>query len=173
MGCERTTTQGSGLNERWTQQTSTLVERQINFDNDIVRWSCACRILESARYHVQASDSSDPTVSDLALVGVEDVGHRNRIVGIHSQKMRIYSDEMPVAVFSNQYSTDAMQAEDANTVESGQAYDAEYKTQSLPVTLVLAPVLVVEPNQWIRDLELFWIGVGLISLVAQLFAAKR
>ncbi len=193
MGCERTTTQGSGLNERWTQQTSTLVERQINFDNDIVRWSCACRILESARYHVQASDSSDPTVSDLALVGVEDVGHRNRIVGIHSQKMRIYSDEMPVAVFSNQYSTDAMQAEDANTVESGQAYDAEYKTQSLPgtlfraigfglgitglcvmaLTLVLAPVLVVEPNQWIRDLELFWIGVGLISLVAQLFAAKR
>jgi hypothetical protein len=86
-----------------------------------------------------------------------------------------------------------MQAEVANTVEPGQAYDGEYKTQSLPetlfraigfglgiaslcvaaFTLVLAPVLVVEPNQWIRDVELFWIGVGLISLVAQLFAAKR
>jgi len=114
-------------------------------------------------------------------------------MSIHSQRMRIYTDDMPVAAFSNRYSTDAMQAKDANTLESGQAYDAEYKTQSLPgtlfraigfglgiaslcvtaFTLVLAPVLVVEPNQWIRDGELFWIGVGLISLVAQLFATKR
>ena|SRR2546425_11705819 len=193
MVCERTTTQVSELNERWTPQTSTLVDRQINFHNDIVKRSCACRILESAGYHIQRCRSSNPTVGDLALVRVEDVGHRNRIVGIHSQKMQIYTDDMPVAVFSNPYFTDAMQAEDANTVESGQAYDAEYKTQSLPgtlfraigfglgiaslcataFTLVLAPVLVEEPNQWIRDVELFWIGVGLISLVAQLLAAKR
>jgi len=114
-------------------------------------------------------------------------------VGIHSQKTRVYTDDMPVGVFSNRYSTDAMQAEDANTVELGQAYDAEYKTQSLPgtlfraigfglgitglcvmaLTLVLAPVLVVEPNQWIRDGELCWIGIGLMSLVAQLFATNR
>ena len=114
-------------------------------------------------------------------------------MGIHGQKMRVYTDDMSVAVFSNRYSTDAMQAEVANTVEPGQAYDGEYKTQSLPgtlfsaigfglgiaslcvaaFTLVLAPVLVVEPIQWIRDVELFWIGVGLISLVAQLFAVKR
>jgi len=107
--------------------------------------------------------------------------------------MRIYTDDMPIAVFSNRYFTDAMQAQDANTVESGQSYDAEYKTQSLPgtlfraigfglgitglcvtaFTLVLAPVLVVEPNQWIRDLELFWIGVGLAALVAELFVTKR
>src|SRR2546428_7823100 len=100
---------------------------------------------------------------------------------------------MPVGVFSNPYSTDAIRAEVANTVESGQAYDAEYKTQSLPgtlfraigfglgiaslcvtaLTLVLAPVLAVEPNQWIRDGELFWIGVGLMSLLAQLFVTKR
>jgi hypothetical protein len=86
-----------------------------------------------------------------------------------------------------------MQAEVPNSVESGQAYDAEYKTQSLPgtlfraigfglgiaslcvtaLTLVLAPVLAVEPNQWIRDGELFWIGVGLMSLLAQLFVTKR
>ena len=117
----------------------------------------------------------DPTVGNLALARVEDVGHRNRIVGIDSQKTRVYTDDVPVGVFSNRYSTDAMQAEDANTVELGQAYDAEYKTQSLPgtlfraigfglgitslcvtaLTLVLAPVLVVEPNQWIRDGELF------------------
>ena len=193
MVCERTTTQVSGLNERLTPQASTLVNRQINFHNDIVKRSCACRILESAGYHVQASDSSDPTVGDLTLVRVEDVGHRSRIVGIHSQKMRVYTDDRPVAVLSNRYSTNPMQVEDANTVESGQAYDAEYKTQSLPgtlfraigfglgitglcvmaLTLVLAPVLVVEPNQWIRDLELFWIGVGLISLVAQLLVTKR
>src|SRR6266516_4840876 len=182
MVCERTTTQVSELNERWTPQTAILVDSQINFHNDIVKWLCACRILESAGYHVQACDSSDPTVGHLALVGVEDVGHRSSIMSIHSQRMRIYTDDMPVAAFSNRYSTDAMQAN-----------DAEYKTQSLPgtlfraigfglgiaslcvtaFTLVLAPVLVVEPNQWIRDLELFWIGVGLISLVAQLFAAKR
>ncbi len=107
--------------------------------------------------------------------------------------MRVYTDDMPVEVFSNRYSTDAMRAEVANTVEPGQAYDAENKTQPLPgtlfraigfglgitslcvtaLTLVLAPVLVVEPNQWIRDGELFWIGVGLMSLVAQLFATKR
>ncbi len=193
MMCERTTTQVAQLNERWTPQTSILVDRQINLHNDIVKWSCACRILESAGYHVQACDSSDPTVSHLALVGVEDVDHRNRIVGIHSQKMRDYTDDMPVEVFSNRYSTDAMQAEVDNTAESGQAYDTEYKTQSLPgtlfraigfglgitslcataLTLVLAPVLVVEPNRWIRGGELFWIGVGLISLVAQLFATKR
>jgi hypothetical protein len=86
-----------------------------------------------------------------------------------------------------------MLAEVPNSVESGQAYDAEYKTQSLPgtlfraigfglgiaslcvtaLTLVLAPVLAVEPNQWIRDGELFWIGVGLMSLLAQLFVTKR
>jgi hypothetical protein len=86
-----------------------------------------------------------------------------------------------------------MQAEVPNSVESGQSYDAEYKTQSLPgtlfraigfglgiaslcvtaLTLVLAPVLAVEPNQWIRDGELFWIGVGLMSLLAQLFVTKR
>ena len=193
MVWERTTTQVSELNERWTPQTSILVDRQINFHNDIVKRSCACRILESAGYHVQACDSSDPTVGHLALVGVEDVGHRSSIMSIHGQKMRVYTDDMPVGVFSNRYSTDAMQAEVANTVESDQAYDAEYKTQSLPgtlfraigfglgiaslcvtaLTLVLAPVLVVEPNQWIRGGELFWIGVGLISLVAQLFAAKR
>ena len=193
MVCERTTTQVSELNERWTPQTSILVDRQINFHNDIVKWSCACRILESAGYHFQACDSSDPTVSHLALARVEDVDHRNRIVGIHSQKMRVYSDEMPVGVFSNRYFTDAIRAEVANTAESDQAYDAEYKTQSLPgtlfraigfglgiaslcvtaFTLVLAPVLVVEPNQWMRDVELFWIGVGLISLVAQLFATRR
>jgi len=193
MVCERTTTQVSELNQRRTPQTSTLVDRQINFHNDIVKWSCACRILESAGYHIQRCQSSDPQAADLALVRVEDVGHRDRIVGIHNQKMRIYTDDMPVAVFSNRYSTDAMQAEDANTMESGQAYEAEYKTQSLPgtffraigfglgiasmcvtaFTLVLAPVLVVEPNQGIRDVELFWIGVGLISLVAQLFVTKR
>src|SRR2546429_3313016 len=193
MVCERTTTQVSELNERWTPQTSILVDRQINFHNDIVKWSCACRILESAGYHFQACDSSDPTVSHLALARVEDVDHRNRIVGIHSQKMRVYSDEMPVGAFSNRYFTDAIRAEVANTADSDQAYDAEFKTQSLPgtlfraigfglgiaslcvtaLTLVLAPVLVVEPNQWIRGGELFWIGVGLISLVAQLFAAKR
>ena len=193
MMCERTTTQVAQLNERWTPQTSILVDRQINFHNDIVKWSCACRILESAGYHFQACDSSDPTVSHLALARVEDVDHRNRIVGIHSQKMRVYSDEMPVGVFSNRYFTDAIRAEVANTAESDQAYDAEYKTQSLPgtlfraigfglgitslcvtaLTLVLAPVLVVEPNQWIRGGELFWIGVGLISLVAQLFATRR
>ena len=193
MVCERTTTQVSELNQRRTPQTSTLVDRQINFHNDTVKWSCACRILESAGYHIQRCQSSDPQAADLALVRVEDVGHRDRIVGIHNQKMRIYTDDMPVAVFSNRYSTDAMQAEDANTMESGQAYEAEYNTQSLPgtlfsaigfglgiaslcvaaFTLVLAPVLVVEPIQWIRDVELFWIGVGLISLVAQLFAVKR
>jgi hypothetical protein len=86
-----------------------------------------------------------------------------------------------------------MLAEVPNSVESGQSYDAEYKTQSLPgtlfraigfglgiaslcvtaLTLVLAPVLAVEPNQWIRDGELFWIGVGLMSLLAQLFVTKR
>src|SRR6266705_2760806 len=193
MVCERTTTQVSELNERWTPQTSILVDRQINLHNDIGKWSCACRILESAGYHVQACDSSDPTVGHLALVWVEDIGHRNRIVGIHSQKMRVYTDDMPVEVFSNRYSTDAMRAEVANTVEPGQAYDAENKTQPLPgtlfraigfglgitslcvtaLTLVLAPVLVVEPNQWIRDVELFWISVGLVSLVAQLFVTKR
>ena len=122
MMCERTTTQVAQLNERWTPQTSILVDRQINFHNDIVKWSCACRILESAGYHVQACDSSDPTVSHLALVGVEDVDHRNRIVGIHSQKMRVYSDEMTVGVFSNRYFTDAMQVTVAHTVESAQAY---------------------------------------------------
>jgi len=193
MVCERTTTQVSELNERWTPQTSILVDRQINLHSPRVKCSSACRILESAGYHVQACDSSNPTVGDLALARVEDVGHRNRIVGIHSQKMRVYSDEMPVGVFSNRYFTDAIRAEVANTAESDQAYDAEYKTQSLPgtlfraigfglgiaslcvtaLTLVLAPVLVVEPNQWIRGGELFWIGVGLISLVAQLFATKR
>ncbi len=193
MVCERTTIQVAQLNERWTPQTSILVDRQINLDSPRVKWSCACRILESAGYHVQACDSSDPRVSHLALVGVEDVDHRNRIVDTHSQKMRVYSDDIPVGVFSNPYSTDAMQAEVANTVESDQAYDAENKTQSLPgtlfraigfglgitslcvtaLTLVLTPVLVVEPNQWIRGGELFWIGVGLISLVAQLFTTRR
>ena len=191
--CERRTTQVSELNEHWTTQTSIPVDRQINLHNDIVKPSCVCGILESAGYHVQACDSSDPTVGDLALARVEDVGHRNRIVGIHSQRMRVYTDDMPVGVFSNRYSTDAMRAEVANTVESRQAYDAENKTQSLSgtlfraigfglgitslcvtaLTLVLAPVLVVEPNQWIRDVELFWIGVGLVSLVAQLFVTKR
>src|SRR6266568_5054707 len=124
MVWERTTTQVSELNERWTPQTSILVDRQINFHNDTVKWSCACRILESAGYHIQRCQSSDPKAADLALVGVEDVGHRNRIVGIQSQKMRVYPDDMPVGVFSNRYSTDAMQAEDADTLGSGQAYDA-------------------------------------------------
>ena len=96
------------------------------------------RILESAEYHVQACDSSDPTVGHLALARVEDVGHRNRIVGIHSQKMRVYTDDMPVGAFSNRYSTDAIRADVANTVESDQAYDADYKTQSLPGTLFRA-----------------------------------
>src|SRR6266550_1662199 len=173
MVCERTTTQVSKFNERWTPQTSILVDRQINLHSPRVKCSSACRILESAGYHVQACDSSNPTVGDLALARVEDVGNRNRIVGIHSQKMGVYTDDMPVGVFSNRYSTDAMQAEVANIVESDQAYDAEYKTQCLPLTLVLAPVLIVEPNQRIRGGELFWIGVGLISLVAQLFATRR
>ena len=193
MECERRTTQVAQLNERWTPQTSILVDRQINLHSPRVKCSSACRILESAGYHVQACDSSDRTVGRLVLVGVEDIGHRNRIVGIHSQKMRVYTDDMPVGVFSNRYFTDAIRAEVANTAESDQAYDAEYKTQSLPgtlfraigfglgiaslcvtaLTLVLAPVLVVEPNRWIRGGELFWIGVGLISLVAQLFATRR
>jgi hypothetical protein len=43
----------------------------------------------------------------------------------------------------------------------------------IALTLVLAPVLVVEPNLWIRVGELFWIGVGLVALVAELFGAKR
>ncbi len=193
MVCERTMTQVSKLNERWTPQTSILVDRQINLDIPRVKCSCACRILESAGYHVQACDSSDPTVGDLALVRVEDVGHRSSIMGIHSQKMRDYPDDMLVGLLGNRYAGDAMQGEVANTAESRQAYDAEYRTQSLhgtlfraigfglgitslcvtALTLVLAPVLVVEPNQWIRGGELFWIGVGLMSLVAQLFTTKR
>jgi len=100
---------------------------------------------------------------------------------------------MLVAVFSNRYSTDAMQVTIANTVASAQTYGAEYETQSLPgtlfsairfglgiaslcvtaFTLVLSPVLVVETNQCIRNEELFRMGVGLISVVAQLFATKR
>ena len=193
MACERTTTQSLSLTNAGPHRPRLSSTGSSIFTNDIVKWSCACRILESAGYNVQACDSPDPTVGNLALARVEDVGHRNRIVGIHSQKTRVYTDDMPVGVFSNRYSTDGMQAEDANTVELGQAYDAEYKTQSLPgtlfraigfglgitglcvmaLTLVLAPVLVVEPNQWIRDGELFWIGIGLMSLVAQLFATNR
>ena len=191
--CERTTTQVSELNERWTPQTTILVDRQINLQSDIVKWSCACRILESAGYHFQTCDSSDPTVGDLALVEFENVGHRSSKAGTHNQKMRVYPDDMLAGLSGNRYVGDAMQAEVPNSVESGQAYDAEYKTQSLPgtlfraigfglgiaslcvtaLTLVLAPVLAVEPNQWIRDGELFWIGVGLMSLLAQLFVTKR
>jgi len=193
MVCERPTTQVSEPNERRTPQTPILVDWQINLHSDIVRLSCTRRILEPAGYQIQAYDPSDSTVDDLALLGVEDVGHRRSIVGTHSQKMRVYPDDILVGVFSNRYPTDAMQAEVSNTGESGRAYDAEYKTQSLPgslfrvigfglgiaslcvtaLTLVLAPVLVVEPNQWIRDGELFWIGVGLMSLIAQLFVTKR
>lgn len=86
-----------------------------------------------------------------------------------------------------------MEVEALNSGKLRAAYRAEYETQSLPgslfrvtglglgiaglcviaLTLVLAPVLVVEPNLWIRVGELFWIGVGLVALVAELFGAKR
>ena len=106
-------------------QTSILVDRQINFHNDIGNWSCACRILESAGYHVQACESSDPTVGDLALVQVEDVGHRSSIVITHTKKMRVYPDDMLAGVFGNRYATVATEAEVADTGKSVEAYDAE------------------------------------------------
>src|SRR5437879_12649832 len=101
MVCERTTTQVSELNQRRTPQTSTLVDRQINFHNDTVKWSCACRILESAGYHIQRCQSSDPQAADLALVRVDDLGHRDRIVGIHHQTLRIYTHDLPLAGRTN------------------------------------------------------------------------
>jgi hypothetical protein len=85
-----------------------------------------------------------------------------------------------------------MEVDAPGSGKSRQAY-AEYKTQSLPsslfrviglglgiaglciiaLTLVLSPVLVVEPNLWIRIGELFWIGVGVAALLVELFGAKR
>jgi len=87
----------------------------------------------------------------------------------------------------------AMEVEASNSGRSRTARDPEYETQSLPgtlfrvvglglgiaglcvvaLTLALAPVLVVEPNLWIRVGELFWICVGLVALIVELFAAKR
>ena len=193
MECERRTTQVAQLSERWTPQTSMLVDRQIDHHSDLVRSSCACRILESAGYHVQVCDSSDPRVCDLALVRVEDVGHLSNMVNIHNKKMRVYPDNMLQGMFGNRYATDTMEAKAADPGKSVEAHGAEYESRSLPrslfrvigfglgiaglcvtaLTLVSAPVLVVEPNQWIRDLELFWIGVGLVALVAELFVTKR
>jgi len=191
--CERTTAQVSELNERWTPPTSILVDRQINLHSDLARWSCACRILESAGYHVRACDSSDPGVVDIAFVKVDDVGHRSGIVNIHNKAMRVYPGDMLQRVFGDRNATDTTEAKAADTGESVEAHAAEYESRSLPrslfraigfglgitglcvtaLTLVLAPVLVVEPNEWIRDLELFWIGVGLVALVAQLFVTRR
>jgi hypothetical protein len=79
------------------------------------------------------------------------------------------------------------------SAKSRTSYDVEYKTQSLVssllrviglglgiaglcvigLTLVLSPVLVVEPNLWIRIGELFWICVGVAALLVELFGAKR
>ena len=186
-----TTTQASELNECW--RTTILVDKQINLRSDRVRWSCACRILESAGYHVQACDSSDTRVRDLALVRFDDVGRRSSLVDIHGKKMRVYPDVILRGAFGNRYASGAVETQVANTEESGNAFGAEYGTQSLlgslfcaigfglgiaglcvmALTLALAPVLVVEPNQWIRDGELFWIGVGLVALVAELLVTKR
>jgi hypothetical protein len=86
-----------------------------------------------------------------------------------------------------------MEVEAANSQRSRADRDPECETPSLPgtlfrvvglglgiaglcvvaLTLVLAPVLVVEPNLWIRVGELFWICVGLVALVVELFGAKR
>jgi len=191
--CERTTAQVSELDESWTPPTSILVHRQINHHSDIVSWSCACRVLESAGHRVQPCDSSDPEVRDPALVRVEDVGHRSSIMNVHNKTMRVYPGDVLQEVLGNRTATDAMEANAADTGESVEARATEYESRSLPgslfraigfglgiaglcvtaSTLILAPVLVVEPNEWIRDLELFWIGVGLVALVAQLFVTKR
>jgi hypothetical protein len=86
-----------------------------------------------------------------------------------------------------------MEVEVTNSGKSRPACNAEYKTASLPgslfrviglglgiaglcviaLTLVFAPVLVVEPNLWIRVGELFWIGVGVAALVVELFGGNR
>jgi hypothetical protein len=76
-----------------------------------VHWTWACRDLEISDYHVDTHDPSDPLVGDLALVRVEHLGHRNSVVDIHNKKVRMYPEDLFVAVFGNRYATDAMEAE--------------------------------------------------------------
>lgn len=86
-----------------------------------------------------------------------------------------------------------MEVDAFNSGTSCAAYDTKHGTRSFPrslfraigfglgiaglcvvaLTLVLEPVLVVEPNLWIRVGELFWICVGVAALVIELFWAGR
>jgi hypothetical protein len=186
------TAQVADLEERWPPQALVLVDRKINLNSDRTSWSPAHRILESADCDAQVSNFSFMRVRDLAVVRVEDIGQRSSIVNIDNGTSRVYPHDL-LRISSNRYAIDATVRKPADTHESSEAFDAGYETQSLPrilfraigfglgiaglcimaLTLAISPVLVVEPNQWIRDVELFWIGVGLMALVAELFVTKR
>ncbi|MBO0887564.1 AAA family ATPase [Candidatus Bathyarchaeota archaeon] len=104
---EQATTQVTQLE----RQTSETVETRVHLQSDRIRWAWACRLLHPSDYRVDRYDVNDPQVGDLALVRVDQIGHRNTIVDINNKNMRIYPDDLFVGVFGNRYATDQMEAE--------------------------------------------------------------
>ncbi len=79
--------------------------------SESIKWSWACRILGPTDYHIDPSHSEGPTVGDLALVRVEQIGYHGSIVDVNNRKSRLYVGDLIVGVFGNRYATDALEAE--------------------------------------------------------------
>lgn len=83
---------------------------KINTSSEGIKWSWACRILESAGYQIDNS-FIEPKVGDLVLVQVEQIGYHRSIVTTDNKKLRIYVGDLLVGVFGNRYATDALEGE--------------------------------------------------------------
>ena len=82
-------------------------------DENSIRWSWACRLLDpEVHYEIKADDKdSPPNAGDIGLFKVTRIGSHTRLINVSSQKLRIYAGDLFTGVFGNRYATDAIEAE--------------------------------------------------------------
>jgi hypothetical protein len=80
------------------------------------KWSWSCRALDPRRrWQLLREDVGAPRVGDVALVQVGAVGHHSRLATVEGEKLRLYPDDVLVAVFGNRYATHAFEGEVRST----------------------------------------------------------
>ena len=82
-------------------------------DQNSIRWSWACRVLDpEIHYEIKADDMDNPpNPGDIGLFKVTRIGAHTRLINVSSQKLRIYAGDLFTGVFGNRYATDAIEAE--------------------------------------------------------------
>lgn len=95
--------ENSALQENFTDQTT-----------EQIRWSWACRILDTnSTFEIAHADNINdiPNAGDVALFKVLNIGSHKQIVSTANKKIRVYRGDLFVGVFGNRYATDAYEGE--------------------------------------------------------------